>query len=42
VINFSQIYTLDKSFFLEQVSMLPKPMLERIDESIKIIFDVCA
>jgi mRNA interferase MazF len=42
VINFSQIYTLDKSFFLEQVSMLPKPMLEMIDESIKIIFDVCA
>jgi len=40
VVNFSQILTVDKSFFLSMVSMLPKPMIETIDTSIKTIFDV--
>jgi mRNA interferase MazF len=40
VANFSQILTLDKSYFISLVSMMPKTMLEKIDESIKIIFDV--
>jgi mRNA interferase MazF len=40
VANFSQILTVDKSYFISLVSMMSKPMLEKIDESIKIIFDV--
>jgi mRNA interferase MazF len=40
VINFSQIITLDKSFFTELVSMLPKSFISRIDRSIKQIFDI--
>jgi mRNA interferase MazF len=40
VINFSQILTVDKSFFISLVSMVSKPMLEKIDESIKSVFDV--
>jgi mRNA interferase MazF len=40
VINFSQILTVDKSFFISLVSMVSKPMLEKIDESIKYVFDV--
>ncbi|MDR0709295.1 MAG: type II toxin-antitoxin system PemK/MazF family toxin [Spirochaetaceae bacterium] len=35
VINFSQIITLDKSFFIKQVSMLPKNMIERIKGTAK-------
>ena len=31
VANFSQIVTVDKSFFIEQVSMVPKKTLEKID-----------
>jgi mRNA interferase MazF len=40
VANFSSILTVDKSYFIEQVSMAPKSILEKINESIKIIFDV--
>ena len=40
VANFSQIVTVDKSFFIEQVSMVPKKTLEKIDECIKIFFEV--
>ncbi len=40
VINFSQIITIDKSFFSEQVSMLPKTIMVKVKKSIKIIFDV--
>jgi len=40
VINFSQILTVDKSYFISQVSMLPKLMLEKIDECIKTIFEI--
>jgi len=40
VINFSQIITIDKSFFLEKVSMLSKTIMVKIEKSIKIIFDV--
>jgi mRNA interferase MazF len=40
VANFSQILTVDKSYFISLVSMVPQPLLERIDESIKTIFDV--
>jgi mRNA interferase MazF len=40
VINFSQILTIDKSFFIQQVSMLPKNVIETINAGIKQIFDV--
>jgi len=39
VINFSQIVTVDKTRFKEQVSMLPKNYLEMINESIRYIFN---
>ena len=40
VANFSQIVTVDKSYFISQVSMVPKSILEKIDECIKIFFEV--
>ena len=40
VVNFSQILTVDKSYFISLVSMVPKPILEKIDECIKTIFEV--
>ena len=40
VINFSQIITLDKTYFIELVSMLPKPIISRINRSLKVIFDI--
>ena len=40
VVNFSQILTVDKSYFISMVSMLPKPLLEKIDECIKTIFEI--
>jgi len=40
VINFSQVITIDKSYFTEFVSMLTRPILTRINHSIKLIFDV--
>lgn len=40
VANFSQIVTIDKSYFISQVSMVPKTILEKIDECIKTFFEV--
>ena len=39
VINFSQIITVDKSRLTEHVAMLPKNYIEKINESIRFIFD---
>ena len=39
VVNFSQIITVDKTRFSEQVSMLPKNYITRINESIRYIFN---
>ena len=39
VVNFSQIFTVDKTRFTEQVSMLPKDYIDKINESIRYIFD---
>ena len=39
VINFSQIVTIDKTRLIEQVSMLPKNYIAKINESIRYIFD---
>jgi len=40
VINFSQIITLDKAFFIESVSMIPKSIMTKVNESIRVIFDI--
>ena len=39
VVNFSQIITVDKSRFIEQVSMLSKNYINKINESIRYIFN---
>ena len=39
VINFSQIATIDRTRLLEQIAMLPKKYIEKINESIRYIFD---
>ena len=39
VINFSQIATIDKTRLIEQISMLPKKYLEKINESKRFILD---
>ena len=40
VINFSQIITLDKSFFTQFISMLPKSILAKVNRSLKIVLDL--
>ncbi|MFP3090461.1 type II toxin-antitoxin system PemK/MazF family toxin [Treponema sp. TIM-1] len=40
VINFSQIITIDKAFFIQQVSMLPKTIIERINAGLKQVLDI--
>ena len=40
VINFSQIMTVDKSFFTELVCMLPKQFIHQIDKALMSIFDI--
>ena len=40
VVNFSQIITVDKSYFISQVSMVPKPILEKIDDCLKTFFEI--
>jgi len=39
VVNFSQIYTLDKTDLLEHVAMLPKNMLEKINACLKMVLE---
>ena len=41
VVNFSQLITVDKSYFISQVSMVPKPILDKIDDCIKTFFEIC-
>ncbi|MCL2067020.1 MAG: type II toxin-antitoxin system PemK/MazF family toxin [Treponema sp.] len=40
VVNFSQIVTIDKTFVREYVCTLPKSIAQRIDQSLKIVFDI--
>jgi len=40
VINFSQIITLDKSYFIKMISMLPKQFIDKIDDALITIFDI--
>ena len=39
-INFSQIMTLDKTDLTEQVAMLPKSMLDKVGNCLKMILDL--
>jgi len=39
VVNFPQILTVDKTRFIEQVTMLPKDYITKINESIRYIFN---
>ena len=39
VINVSQIATIDRTRLIEQISMLPKAYIEKINESIRFMFD---
>ena len=40
VINFSQIITIDKEFLSKIISMSPKHIINKINNSLKIIFDI--
>ena len=39
VVNFSQVFTIDKTRLTDYVSMLPKNYIEKINESIRYIFN---
>jgi len=39
-INFSQIATIDKTDLMEQVTMLPKPILEKVNNCLKMILEI--
>jgi len=39
-VNFSQIYTLDKTDLIEHVAMLPKPMLDKINNCLKLVLEM--
>ncbi len=40
VVNFSQILTLDKGYFTQMISMLPKSAILKINKSLKTVFDI--
>jgi mRNA interferase MazF len=40
VINFSQISTIDKTDLVEQVCMLPKFMIEKVDYCLKLVLEI--
>jgi len=40
VINFSQIITIDKSYFIKLIGMLPKQFIEQIDKALISIFNI--
>ena len=40
VVNFSQIATLDKTDLSSHVVMLPKPMLEKVNNCIKLVLEI--
>ena len=39
-VNFSQIATIDKTDLTEQVSMLSKPMLEKVESCLKLVLEI--
>ena len=40
VVNFSQIATIDKTDLTEQVAMLPKPMLEKVGNCLRLVLEI--
>ena len=40
VVNFSQIFTTDKSDLIKQVSMLPKHILEKVNNCLKQVLEI--
>jgi len=40
VVNFSQIATIDKTDLIEQVSMLPKSALQKVNNCLKIVLEI--
>lgn len=40
VVNFSQLATIDKANLTSQVGMLPKTMLEKVDDCLKLVLDI--
>ncbi len=40
VVNVSQLYTLDKSFLTDRVSILPATVLGAVDEGIRLVLDL--
>jgi len=40
VVNFSQLITVDKSYFTEMVSMLPKLIISKINQCAKLVLDL--
>ena len=39
-VNFSQLSTIDKTDLSNQVSMLPKPMLEKVNNCLKLVLEI--
>jgi len=39
-VNFTQIYSLDKTDLLEHVAMLPKFMLDKVDSCLKMVLEI--
>ena len=39
-VNFSHIMTLDKAALTEQTAMLPKPMLDKVNNCLKMVLDL--
>jgi mRNA interferase MazF len=39
-VNFSQLSTVDKTDLTEQVSMLPKPILEKVNNCLKLVLEI--
>ena len=39
-VNFSQITTIDKTDLTEQVAMLPKPIIEKVNNCLKLVLEI--
>ena len=39
-VNFSQIATIDKTDLTKQVAMLPKPMLDKVNNCLKLVLEI--
>ena len=39
-VNFSQLATIDKTDLTEQIAMLPKPMIEKVKNCLKLVLEI--